>query len=257
MTLTHKTAWITGASSGIGRELALQLARSGLVVAASARNAELLGALARDAAAEGKGRILPTPLDVTDLDACRAAAASVARVLGGPPDLVVLNAGTYLPMGAHDFAAERFRAQIEPNLMGTAHMLDAVLPACLEAGKGHLVIVASVAGYRGLPTGAAYGATKAALINLAEALKFDLDPVGVKVQLVNPGFVKTPLTDRNEFAMPFLMPVEKAVARLIAGLGSRRFEITFPRRFTWQLKLLRLLPYALYFALTKRATGAG
>lgn len=251
-----KTAWITGASSGIGRELALQLARRGTVVAASARNAELLGELAGAAAREGRGRILPTPLDVTDLAACREAAASVARVLGGPPELTVLNAGTYLPMGAHDFAAERFRAQIEPNLMGAANVLDAVLPAYLAAGRGHIVFVASVAGYRGLPTGAAYGATKAALINLAEALKFDLDPAGIKVQLVNPGFVKTPLTDKNEFAMPFLMPVEKAVARLISGLGSSRFEITFPRRFTWQLKLLRCLPYRLYFAITRRATGA-
>ena len=121
--------------------------------------------------------------------------------------------------------------------------------------RGHIAIVSSVAGYRGLPTSAAYGATKAALINLAESLKNELDRAGVKLQLVNPGFIKTPLTDKNEFKMPFLMPVEKAVARMIAGLQTNRFEITFPRRFTWQLKLLRLLPYRLYFAFTQRRTG--
>jgi short-subunit dehydrogenase len=135
-------------------------------------------------------------------------------------------------------------------------MLEALLPAYLAARRGHIAVVASVAGYRGLPTGAAYGATKAALVNLCEALKFDLDRAGVKLQLVNPGFVKTPLTDQNEFRMPALMPVEKAVARMIAGLESERFEITFPRRFTWQMKLLRLLPYPFYFAVTRRRTGA-
>ncbi len=114
----------------------------------------------------------------------------------------------------------------------------------------------ALAAWLGLPTSAAYGATKAALINLAESLKYDCDRAGVKLQLVSPGFVKTPLTDKNDFAMPHLMPVEKAVARMIAGLQSNRFEITFPRRFTWQLKLLRVLPYRLYFAITRRRTGA-
>jgi short-subunit dehydrogenase len=159
-------------------------------------------------------------------------------------------------MAAAEFDAARFRAQVEVNLMGTVHMLEALLPAYLAARKGHVVVVSSVAGYRGLPTSAAYGATKAALNNLAESLKYDLDRAGVKLQLVNPGFVKTPLTDRNDFKMPFLMPVEKAVARMIAGLQTNRFEITFPRRFTWQLKLLRVLPYRLYFAITRRRTGA-
>ena len=253
MPLPWKTAWITGASSGIGRALALALAREGVVVAASARSRGALEALATEA---GSGRILPTPLDVADRDAVKAAAEAAIRVLRGPPDLAVLNAGTYLPMTAAGFDAARFRTQVEVNLMGTVHMLEALLPAYLAARKGHIAIVSSVAGYRGLPTSAAYGATKAALSNLAESLKYDLDRAGVKLQLVNPGFVKTPLTDKNDFKMPFLMPVDKAVARMIAGLQTNRFEITFPRRFTWQMKLLRVLPYRLYFAVTRRRTGA-
>jgi NAD(P)-dependent dehydrogenase (short-subunit alcohol dehydrogenase family) len=257
MPLPWKTAWITGASSGIGRELARALARRGVVVAASARSRDALEALAAEAGADpANARILPTPLDVTDRAAVKAAAEAAIRVFRGPPDLVVLNAGTFLPMTAEAFDAARFRAQVEVNLMGTVHMLEALLPAYLAARRGHIAIVSSVAGYRGLPTSAAYGATKAALINLAESLKHDCDRAGVKLQLVNPGFVKTPLTDKNDFAMPHLMPVEKAVARMIAGLQTRRFEITFPRRFTWQLKALRLLPYRVYFAITRRRTGA-
>jgi hypothetical protein len=253
MPLPWKTAWITGASSGIGRALALALAREGVVVAASARSRGALEALAAEA---GTGRILPTPLDVADRAAVTLAAEAALRVFRGPPDLAVLNAGTYLPISAEAFDAARFRAQVEANLMGAVHMLEALLPAYLAARRGHIAIVSSVAGYRGLPTSAAYGATKAALSNLAESLKYDLDRAGVKLQLVNPGFVKTPLTDKNDFKMPFLMPVEKAVERMIAGLQSNRFEITFPRRFTWQLKLLRLLPYRLYFAITRRRTGS-
>ena len=259
MPSSWKTAWITGASTGIGRELALALARRGVTVAASARSREGLESLAAEAGAEagnGSARILATPLDVADRAAVKAAAEAAIRVFRGPPDLAVLNAGTYLPMSAADFDAERFRAHVVVNLMGTVHMLEALLPAYLEARRGHIAIVSSIAGYRGLPTGAAYGATKAALINLAESLKYDLDRAGVKLQLVNPGFVKTPLTDKNDFKMPFLMPVDAAVERMIAGFRSNRFEITFPRRFTWQLKLLRLLPYRLYFAITRRRTGA-
>jgi short-subunit dehydrogenase len=121
--------------------------------------------------------------------------------------------------------------------------------------RGHIALVASVAGYGGLPTAAAYGPTKAALINMAESLKLDCDRLGIKLQLVDPGFVKTPLTDRNDFPMPFLMPVEDAVDALIAGLATQRFEIVFPRRFALLLKLLNMLPYDAYFALVRRMTG--
>jgi len=122
----------------------------------------------------------------------------------------------------------------------------------LAGDAAHLEVVA---GYRGLPSSAAYGASKAALINMCEALKFDLDRTGVRIQLIDPGFVRTPLTDRNPFPMPFLMEPEEAAERMVRGLASPRFEITFPKRFTWQLKLLRILPYALYFPLVRRITG--
>ncbi len=252
MSLPWNTAWITGAGSGIGRALALALAKQAVVVAASAPSGTELEGLAAES---GNGGILPAPLDVTDRAAVAAAAAAAIRVFRGPPDLAVLNAGTFAPMPAAAFDAERFRAQIEVNLMGTVHMLEALLPAYLAARRGQIAIVASVAGYRGLPTAAAYGATKAALINLAESLKFDLDRAGVKLQIVNPGFVKTPPTGRDDFEMPFPMPVEAAAKRVIAGMQSSRFEITFPRRLTWRLKLLRVLPYRAYFAITRRRTG--
>ncbi len=242
------TAWITGAGSGIGRALALALARQAVVVAASAHSREALEALAAEA---GSG-ILPAPLDITDRAAVSAAAQAAIRVFRGPPDLAVLNADTFLPMPAAAFDAERFRAQIEANLMGTVHMLEALLPAYLAARRGQVAIVASVAGYRGLPAGAAYGATKAALINLAESLKYDLDRAGVKIQIVNPGFAKTPLAGGNDFEMS----PDAAARRMIAGMQRNRFEVAFPRRVAWRLKLLRLLPYRAYFAISRRRIRA-
>lgn len=246
MTLT----WITGASSGIGRALALRLARDGAPVVASARNAEALAALER----EGAGRIVAWPLDVTDH---AAVAAAVAAIEGthGPIARAILNAGTHVPMSADDFSAATVRALIDINLMGAANALEALLPRMAARRAGHIAVVASLAGYRGLPTAAAYGASKAAVINLCEALKPDCDRLGIKLQLVDPGFVDTPLTRRNDFAMPFLMPVEAASEALARGLASRRFEIVFPRRFAAIMKLMRILPYRLYFAAVRRTTG--
>lgn len=249
--MTHgQKIWITGASSGLGAAVARRLAAGGDRIVASARSGDKLDAIAAE-----HGNIEPLPLDVTDRDAVARAVAELADG-DGLPDVAILNAGTYVPMGAGNLDAGGFREQVEVNLFGVVHMLEALLPRYLDLGRGHIVLVASVAGYRGLPAAAAYGATKAALINLAEALRLECGPRGVKVQLVNPGFVKTPLTDRNQFRMPFLMPVEKAAERLARGLRSNRFEITFPKRFTWQMKLLRLLPYRLYFAIVGRVTGA-
>jgi short-subunit dehydrogenase len=128
------------------------------------------------------------------------------------------------------------------------------MPAMIARGTGQIAIVSSVAGYRGLPRAIAYSATKAALIAMAESLKFDLDQTGVMINVINPGFVKTPLTDRNDFPMPFLMPVEAAAKRIADGLARGRFEIAFPRRFAAILKLMRILPYALYFPLVGRTT---
>jgi NAD(P)-dependent dehydrogenase (short-subunit alcohol dehydrogenase family) len=244
-----RLAWITGASSGIGRALALHLARDGWRVAASARNADALAALA--AASPG---IVPVPLDVTDERAVAAAVAAIEDA-HGPIALAVLNAGTHEAMGAEDFSAAPLRRLIDLNLMGVANALAALLPRMRARRAGHIAVVASLAGYRGLPTAAAYGASKAAVIVLCEALKPDCDRLGITLQLVNPGFVATPLTARNRFTMPFLMPLERATAAFARGLRSRRFEIVFPWRFAMLMKLLRLLPYRLYFAVVRRMTG--
>ena len=193
------------------------------------------------------------PLDITDHAAVRDAVARI-EAEHGPIDVAVLNAGTHQPVSAAEFTAEGLRELMEINVMGTAACLEALMPRMIARGRGRIAVVASVAGYRGLPTSAYYGATKAALINLTELLKFDLDRAGVTIQLIDPGFVKTPLTDRNEFPMPFLISAELAADRIASGLRSRRFEIAFPRRFVWILKLLRCLPYALYFPLVGRST---
>jgi NAD(P)-dependent dehydrogenase (short-subunit alcohol dehydrogenase family) len=243
-------AWITGASSGIGEALARRLARDGRRVAVSARSATALDALA----ASDPARLLAVPLDVTDAKACAAAVADI-ETRCGEIDLAVLNAGTHHPMSADDFSAATLRRLLDINLLGVAQCLEPLLARMATRRRGHIALVASVAGYGGLPTAAAYGPSKAALINMAESLKLDCDRLGIKLQLVDPGFVKTPLTDRNDFPMPFLMPVDAAVDALIAGLATRRFEIVFPRRFALILKLLNMLPYDAYFALVRRMTG--
>lgn len=243
-------AWITGASSGLGEALALRMARAGWRVAASARGAEKLAALER-ASAGGGGSIHAMPLDVTD---AAATAATIARIEDkiGPIDQAVLNAGTHAPVRAAALEITDFQKLVDLNLMGTVHCLSPLLASMSARGAGRVAVVASVAGYRGLPTSAAYGMTKAGLINLAEALKPELDGLGVTLQVVNPGFVRTPLTDRNPFPMPFLMEVEDAAAALYRGLQSERFEIVFPRRFAYIMKVLRCLPTSLAFALTRR-----
>ena len=247
--MQHQCVWITGASSGIGEALARRLARDGCEVVASARSAEKLAALAR----EPDRSIVLWPLDITDHGAVQAAVARV-EAERGPIDVAVLNAGTHQPVEAGEFTASGLRALIELNVMGTAACLEALMPRMIARGRGRIAVVASVAGYRGLPTGAYYGASKAALINLTESLRFDLDRAGVTIQLIDPGFVRTPLTDRNDFPMPFLIDTDLAADRIARGLRSRRFEIAFPRIFVALLKLLRLLPFRLYFPLVDRAT---
>lgn len=247
------TAWITGASAGIGRATALELARRGYKVAATARSARDLAALEAEAAAAGL-TVKAYAGDVTD-------AARMAEIVNaieadlGPLALAVLNAGIYLPVRAQAFDLGAFATSFRVNLDGTAACLAPTLKAMGGRGRGQIALVSSVAGYRGLPTSAAYGATKAGLINMAESLKFDTDNMGIKLQVVNPGFVDTGATAKNPFPMPHLMKVEEAARRIADGLGRTGFEITFPRRFTWQLKLLRLLPIDLYLALVARSTG--
>ncbi len=242
--LPWKVAWVTGASTGIGREIALQLAASGVKVAASARSVEKIASL-------GPG-ILAIPLDVTDLAACRAAVAEVESRLG-PVDLAVLGAGTYTPVAIDDLDPARFAHMMDTNYMGVVNCVAALAPGMMARGSGHLSWIASVAGYVGLPKAAAYGPTKAALINLAESLEPEMGLKGVAVSVINPGFVETPLTAQNDFPMPFLMKADDAARRTIAGLAAGKFEIAYPRRFVAILKALRLLPYPLFFRLIRRA----
>ena len=247
-------AWVTGASSGIGRAVALALARKGWRVVVSARGRDGLASLASEAAGL-KGSIHPCPLDVANLQEVADGYRAIDRDFG-PIALAVLNAGIYLPVeitGNLDPAP--FAQSVQVNYMGVVHCLAPLLPQLMARKRGHVVIVSSVTGYGGLPRAAAYGPTKAALINLAESLKFDLDRAGVGISVVCPGFVDTPATADNPFPMPFLISADIAAQRILQGLQEGRFEITFPRRFTYGLKLLNMLPYRLYFLLLKRITG--
>lgn len=243
-------AWCTGAGKGIGRATSRLLAERGWTVAVSARTEQDLVSLSAEASSLS-GAIVPYPLDVTDAKAVADTAAAIEGQTG-EIDRALFIAGTYEPLTAKDFAVDPFRKMVEANLMGVVHGLAAILPRFMERRRGHIAVVASVSGYCGLPNATAYGATKAALINMCEALKPELDQFGVRLTLINPGFVKTPLTDQNDFWMPFLMEVDDAARRIVDGLDSRSFEVTFPRRFTYGLKLLRMLPYPLQFLATRR-----
>ena len=248
-------AFVTGASSGIGRGVALELARRGFNVIALARRAAELQALASEAAnLKLPGKILPRPCDVTDRAGIAALIASAETELG-PISLAFLNAGTYFPDGRGQIDADAVMRTFEINVGGTVNCLDPLSGAMVARKRGQIAINASVAGYGGLPNSLAYGSTKAALINMAASLKFALEPLGVRVQVVNPGFVRTPLTDRNTFPMPFLVEPDIAARTICDGFARNGFEIAFPRRLAWILKAINLLPYPLYFALVGKATG--
>jgi short-subunit dehydrogenase len=240
-----RLAWITGASTGIGRELARQLATKGVRVAASARSADKLADLARSSAL-----IASFPVDVTDTTAMRAAAKAIEEA-HGPIDLAIFSAGTWAPSTADKLDAEAIARTSAVNYQGVVNGIDAVLARMIARSDGHIAIVGSVAGYRGLPRAAAYGPTKAALINLAETLACELPKHGVTVSLVNPGFVATPMTAVNKFPMPFIVPVERAAESIIRGLERRKFEIAFPWQLVAITKLARLLPYPLFFWLVR------
>lgn len=242
-------AWITGASSGIGRETARQLIAEGWTVYGTARSEAALEMLA----AETGGRFRPAPGDVTDTDGMAAVVREV-EAGGRPIALAILNAGVWRPVTGEGLAVAPFAESIAVNLCGVVNGLVPVADTMAGRRRGQVVIVSSVAGYGGLPTSAAYGATKAGLTNLAECLRLDLDSFGILVQVVHPGFVETPATDANPFPMPFIMKVDDAARRLCAGLKRDRFEIAFPRRFVYALKLLNILPYRAYFALVRAAT---
>lgn len=249
-----RRVWLVGASTGIGEALARALAARGARLALSARSAPSLSALLERCAPEAAARALLLPLDVNDRESLRAATESIAQSWGGI-DLVVWLAGTYRPMRAEDFDLGLAREILETNLGAVFNGLDSILPLLIAQGSGGIALVSSVAGYRGLPKALIYGPTKAALINLAESLYLDLSGRGIGVWLVNPGFVKTPLTAQNTFRMPGLIDADTAAVMMIQGFARGGFEIHFPRRFTLWMKLMSLLPARLYFRLVRMTTG--
>ncbi len=246
-----KIVWITGASSGIGADIARQLAVSGVRVAASSRNAVKLAGLAAE-----HSNIHSYPLDVTDAAAVAAVFSKIEMEMG-PIDLIVAGAGTYKPVGASQIDPVDFDYMYRVNYLGVIHVLAAILPVFRQRRRGHISWIASVAGYRGLPKAAAYGPTKAALINLAESLKPELERDGLVVSVINPGFVRTPMTSVNEFNMPFLMNSPDAARATLAGLAKGKFEVAYPTPFVVILKFARLLPYTVYFWLVRRLARKG
>ena len=239
-----RRVWLVGASAGIGAALAWELALRGARLALSARGLPQLEALKISGA-------LLLPCDSTEAASLAGARLSLIEAWGGI-DLVIYLAGNYVPMRADSLDLATAEKVVEVNFNGALRLAAAVLPD-LRAGGG-LALVASVAGYRGLPKALAYGPGKAALIHLAECLYLDLHGQGIGVWLVNPGFVATRLTAGNEFDMPALITPERAAAEIIDGLASGGFEIHFPKRFTRLMKVLTLLPYRWYFPLVRRMT---
>ena len=246
---SDRVVWIVGASSGIGQATAAQLHALGAVVVVSARNAAALGAFA--AAHPGSQALA---LDAGKRDDVRAA---MLKLLAqhGRVDLVMYCAGHYKEMTAQAFDLDEMLRHLQINYIGALNVLDAVLPVLRRQGSGHISLVASVAGYRGLPKAMAYGPTKAALQHLADTLYIDLHGQGLGVSVINPGFVATPLTAGNDFDMPALLTPEQAAGHIVDGWQRGRFEIDFPKRFTLWLKFLRLLPHRWYFAAIRRTTG--
>jgi short-subunit dehydrogenase len=239
--------WLIGASSGIGEATAKLLMARGAQVALTSRNRDALTVLA-------DGSALVAPADVTDRASLQGA-FDMVRARFGDIDVAIINAGTHQPVRAWELDAVAAENLVQVNLVGAMNVSALLAPYFAQRGSGRLAITASVAGYGGLPSGLVYGATKAALINFAETLYLDLAPKGVAVHLINPGFVKTPLTDLNDFKMPALIEADEAAREILSGIERGAFEIHFPKRFTRVLKLLNLLPYRAYFSFVHRITG--
>lgn len=243
-----KQVWIIGASSGIGLALAKQLSALHAKVCVSARNEDLLN---KFVASHSHAQAIA--LDVTQPKAIENAFNALNTK--APLDLIIYCAGHYTPMRAQDFNLPEVSKHFNINYFGVLNLLSSCLPTMINHGKGHLSLVSSVAGYSGLPNSLAYGPTKAALTHLAEVLYLDLHRLGLGVSVINPGFVETPLTAQNTFHMPALITADQAAKEIIAGYAKGEFEIHFPKRFSVFLKLLRLLPYKLYFSIIRKSTG--
>ncbi len=239
-------AWVTGASSGLGRGVALELARRGYVVYATARRYEELESLAAEAQGLA-GRIVAAPGDVTDRDLMASLHAEIEQET--PIVLAVLNAGGGWRDDPDDFGGDNFQRTFAVNVQGVANTAGPALNAMRARKRGQIAMVGSLIGYGGIPNAYAYGPSKAAVISMAVGLKFDAERDGVRVQVINPGYVKTDLTSGNRYPMPFLMECDEACRRICDGLARGGFEIRFPRRLAFLTRLAQSLPYPLFFAL--------
>lgn len=232
-----KTIWLVGASHGLGREVARRLDRAGARLVLSARSQDVLEDLAEELT-----QARAVPVDVTNKDSVSEAARDA-----GPLDGIIYNAGTYEPMRTQDWDPDAVLAMSDVNFTGALRVLGHVVPGFVSAGRGDITLIGSLAGYRGLPRSVGYGASKAALISLAETMRHDLKGSGVTVRVVNPGFVRTRLTDKNSFRMPQLLEPEAAAGHVVAAMQSRRFRTDFPRPFSNAIKALHILPDCLVF----------
>ena len=249
-TYRGRRVWVIGASYGIGAAIARDLIGRGARVALSARKRDML-----DEIAAASTQALVAPLDITDHASLQQAAGEIGAHWGGV-DLVLVVAGTHTEMRAHDWNLAQARKLLDVNLHGVLNCVDVALPLIRRAGPGAgIAIVASVAGYIGLPRSLIYGASKAALINFAESLYGDLRPEGYGVYLINPGFVDTPLTKKNDFKMPALLPATEAARITLDDIAAGRFESHYPKRFTFGLKLLRILPHRVQLWAVRKITG--
>lgn len=243
-----KRVWIIGASSGIGEACAKLLIKQNAKVALSSRRADRLNAIAQDANVD---QTLVAPLDVTNDEQLTAAYQMILNAWG-EIDLLLFVSGIYTPLRADHFDIEVAKQTVDANLLGPMKAVALVLPRMLQAQRGNIAIVGSVAGYSGLPKALAYGPSKAAIINFCETLYYDLLPKGIGVHMISPGFVATEATAKNDFEMPALISAEEAASEILTGIQQGEFDIHFPKRFSRFLKFLRILPYPLYFWIVRR-----
>ena len=247
--MNDKTIWITGASTGIGKALAIKFAKNNWNVAASARRENLLTELA-----ESNENIYSYPLDVTNKENCKKVFKKIEDKFKNI-DISFFSTGTWDPKKEKEIDVEQIENVMKVNFFGTLNCIKSVEEYYRKKGNGHISIVSSIAGYRGLPNSTGYGPSKSALNNLTESLYFDFKRYGVRVSLVSPGFIKTPMTDKNDFKMPFLRTVDYAAEKIFEGLTkSNKFEIHFPKQLTLMLKFLKLLPNSWYLGLVGRLT---
>jgi NAD(P)-dependent dehydrogenase (short-subunit alcohol dehydrogenase family) len=243
----NKKIWITGASSGIGKALALKFAEEGWQVAASARRENLL-----DELSEKNSNIYSFPLDVKNEDKVKKVFLDIIQKFSSI-DIVVFCTGMHDPDSEKELNSEKIREIMETNFFGTLNCIMAVSNFFREKKSGHISIVSSVAGYRGLPAASGYCASKSALTSLAESLYFDFGRYNIRISLVSPGFIKTPMTEKNKFSMPMIKSPEFAANKMFIGLTQKKsFEIHFPVLFTIMMKFLKIMPNWLYFLLVKK-----